>query len=563
MMDVRSGWSRFGFFLLVSLCFAIPRLIELDRFVVIDEPRWLARSADFANALAHKEYQHTRQSLHPGVTVMWAGAAGFFHAYPSYVEDHPTQLEGLRSVEPYLRSQGKNPIQILAAGRTFVVLIIVCVMGLACWIAVRSIGWQTAFLGFLFIAFDPFHVALSRLLHLDGLQASFMFLSLMALASYLFWGRSRWLLVASGAAAGLSWLTRGPALFLLPFTFALMLIHAVVDQPRAWKRTLLNHGQDFAVWSAAGGICFFLLWPAMWVDPLRTLSSMVSGALSSAGEGHDNPLFFAGSVVMGDPGWSFYPVSYLFRSTPVTLLGLALSLILTVLSLRHRADKKRMWHGFALLLMAVGYVAFLSLSSKKFDRYMLPSFMALDFLAAMGWVALLRRTPDWVARVRAMRWDAVVRYVPHAGVVVLAAVQAAGTMRTQPYYFNYFNPALGGASEARDVIMYGWGEGLDQAARYLNQKPDAQDLHVLAWYASGPFDYFFRGKSDTLPFEPIPLDRISDYDYVVLYAHQWQRELPNREWLSYFRGRQAEHIIHLQDVPYAWIYDVRQVKGAK
>ena len=97
-------------------------------------------------------------------------------------------------------------------------------MTLAFFIAQRLLGLLVATVGFLLIAFDPFHIALSRMLHIDGTEANFVCLALLAFLAYLLGGRQRRYLILSGVAAGLAWLTKVPALFLAPFVGLLLLL---------------------------------------------------------------------------------------------------------------------------------------------------------------------------------------------------------------------------------------------------------------------------------------------------------------------------------------------------
>ena len=53
-------------------------------------------------------------------------------------------------------------------------------VGLAFVAAVRLVGLWVAFIGFLLIAFDPFHAGLTRILHHDGLESGLMFLSFLS-----------------------------------------------------------------------------------------------------------------------------------------------------------------------------------------------------------------------------------------------------------------------------------------------------------------------------------------------------------------------------------------------
>ena len=80
--------------LLIALFFAawLPRVLALDAFVTPDERKWLARSANFYQAISHGDLANTFQREHPGVTVMWAGMLGFLGEYPNYANVSPGQF---------------------------------------------------------------------------------------------------------------------------------------------------------------------------------------------------------------------------------------------------------------------------------------------------------------------------------------------------------------------------------------------------------------------------------------------------------------------------------------
>jgi hypothetical protein len=114
---------------------------------------------------------------------------------------------------------------------------------------------------------------------------------------------------------------------------------------------------------------------------------------------------------------------------------------------------------------------------------------------------------------------------------------------------------MGGSQKAPEVMMIGWGEGLDQAARYLNKKPGASSLKVMAWYPDGVFSYIFDGE--TLGAEPEWEDTEATFfgsDYVVTYVHQWQRDLPFHEMLDYLRTQKPEFVVTINGIEYAQIY---------
>ena len=71
-------------------------------------------------------------------------------------------------------------------------------------------------------------------------------------------------------------------------------------------------------------------------------------------------------------------------------------------------------------------------------------------------------------------------------------------MQHYPYYLTYFNPLSGGNRSAPQVLLVGWGEGLEKAADWLNQQPDPDTQHVISWYACGPLSFFLDGEAQQM-----------------------------------------------------------------
>lgn len=534
----------------------IPRTLELDRFVTPDERKWLARSGNFYQAVAHGNFANTFQREHPGVTVMLAGTAGFLWKYPAYAADAPGQFDWkYEEIEPFLRQQGYDPLDLLEAGRQVVALTISIVLCLAFLVGVRLLGFWPAAFGFTLVAIDPFFVGLSRMLHVDGLVTSLVLLSLLAFCTYLYRGRPRRYLVISAMAAGFAWLTKSPALFLAPFV-------ALLVGTELWRdRRNTEYGTRAAVqrallplvgWSILGWLTFVVVWPTMWVNPVDTLVQIFGTAEAYATEGHLNPTYFAGTVYEGDPGWLFYPVNYVWRATPITLSGLVLVLIAFAVGWHPLDTPERRRTAIALVLFGLLFTAFMSIGAKKFDRYLLPIYPPLDLVAALGWfapIALLAERPSsWYVR----------RAAPAvAGIVI--ALQLFGTLRTYPYYLSYYNPLLGGEETAPDVMLIGWGEGLAEAARHLNDRPDAEELSVSAWYGDGPFSYYFEGEVRPIRFNSNITNvlRWLTTDYVVLYSNQWQRQLPASSLLNHFAEQEPEKVVTIDGLEYARVYNVQ------
>lgn len=568
----------------------LPRGFALDRFVTADEHAWLTRSGNFYQAFAHGDYARTFQRHHPGVTVTWAGMLGFLHAYPSYAEQAPGQFGWLtEEIEPFLESWGYRPINLLVAGRQFVVLMITLSLAASFWLAVRLLGWHPALMGFGLIAFAPFHIGLSRLLHLDGLLSSFMLLALLAFLGFIQQG-AWWMLILSGVAAGLAWLTRSPGLFLIPFFGLTTLIALVTIRWQHRHEPMLNGDHPIKhltikklitgglVWALIGMGTFSALWPAMWVAPLESLSRVLDAASTYAAGGHSKPTFFNGTVFSGDPGWFFYPITFLWRTTPLTLIGLLLAFVIgigdwfkfykmggsvtaTISNTINLAIPKREFtnqniscshnkpfsiNPVIFILYTLLFYFFMSLGAKKFDRYLLPVYPALDLVSAVGWFGLL----NWSVKYSQLRWQ---KGGIIGAIVALVLLQASFSFATYPYYLSYYNPFMDLTTEAPDVMRIGWGEGADQAAAQLTQDIGderlVQQTIVASAYTNGPFSYFFSGTT-------LPIYFWHEADYAVLYAQDWQRRLPSPRQVAYFERLTPLHRITIDGLEYGRIFDL-------
>ncbi|MEZ4556809.1 MAG: glycosyltransferase family 39 protein [Caldilineaceae bacterium] len=282
-MNARTGNVRTRTWLILALLFVaawLPRVVALDAFVTIDERKWLARSANFYEAVSHGDWADTFQREHPGVTVMWAGTLGFLQKFPDYPAQSPGQFAWEREeLEAWLKENtALTPLEMLAAGRWWVVLGVALAVAASYLPLRRLLDEKTAFAATLFLAWSPFYVALSRQLHPDGLVASLSFLALLLFLAWLYAAspdghRPRRYLVGSGIIMGLAWLTKTPAIFLVPTGLVLMAIEwlrpRMPDAPRPSPLA-------YVLWGAIAIATFVLLWPAMWVNPLGTLWRMTT-----------------------------------------------------------------------------------------------------------------------------------------------------------------------------------------------------------------------------------------------------------------------------------------------
>jgi hypothetical protein len=344
-------------------------------------------------------------------------------------------------------------------------------------------------------------------------------------------------------------LSKYPSLFLGAFIgLALLLIYLRRFEHRA--QALRTWLVDLTLWSAAAGLIFVLLWPVMWVDPVGRVVAILSDALRASGSPHPKGSFFIGRPVP-DPGPSFYLLVTLFKTTPVLWLGWLLALAAPLLPWRRRGNNPFGRVSLILLAFALLFGLLVTIGGKKQDRYILPAIPALVTLAAMGYAQL---NPSPSPSQKGRGWGR----GQGAGLLLpaLVIIQALAIWPYHPYYFTYYAPVLGGGPAAARLMIVGWGEGLDEAARWLNSQPGAEDIDVVAWYST-TFEPFFRGnaiyKIDEEKISRTPKPALAA-DYVVLYLNQVQRELPTEGALQFFRAVPPAHTITLNGLDYAWIY---------
>lgn len=567
-------WRQIVLLLLLFFIIWLPRGFELDRYVATDEVVWLLRSANFYYALGQKDYAATYIKEHPGVVTMWAGTAAYILDFPEYRGFGQGYFDSDKywMFEDFITSHGVDPHDVLVTTRIILVILNTLLIATAFVFARLLFGTFPALIGFLLIAYDPFHVSVTRLAHLDGPMSSFLFLSLLAFLAYLYCGRRLYYLLISAIAGGLAVLAKLPGLIIAP---AVVLI-ALISYFNERKDTLRDNAEragalagllikPLLLWGTVFIISIVIFFPAMWVNPLTSLKQLVLSPISAGRviQVVEDDLPSDGGEITKSAEIRFtfsskspryylrYPRRYLWNATPVILFGLAVALAAYVLKFSLFKVKKVRGAVIGLLLFLVVYTLFLTFASKSSDKYYIPVYPVLDLIAGLGCYACV----DWVGKLKPFAGK---KMFPYLALSAIILVQIVGTMRTYPYYSVYFNPLLGGSRRAGEILSVGSGEGLDLAAEYLNNKPDAENLKAMSWYGNGPFSYYFVGESRPLWSYVWNEEKISDLkemDYLVVYSNQWRRGMPVGLF-THLAEVEPEHSVWINNIEYARIYDV-------
>ncbi len=538
---------KFGLiFLATSLIVKLP---YLGTFLTIDERRWINGAGQFLLALRSGNLAQTYWHFHPGITITWGEALILW-------------LQSLwatnQTLEAFVQFQTDHLELSVGAMRLSGVILTSLVLPFIYAIVRPQVGKWPALLGVGLLAVDPFWVAHSRIVNGDALTGVLMPASFLCFALLLTKPRQKWAIVA-GIFAGLSFLTKLPSQILIPLILLLAIIGYFRDRNwRFWLKALILCGLSSA-------IVFIILWPAMWIAPLKTLT-LIYEDIFAVGDigGKDKVEFFMGQVVE-QQSLLFYLPALLFRLTPVSLMGLLLSLPLIVTSKEKVGYKANVptlpqsktdnltgypIRGTTILLwlFVIIVVIFANISPKKSDRYVMSAVVAIDLLAGVGWIWLLEQINKWANGRIATNLNVFTIYNLLVGALI--ATQLIFTITSYPYVLTYYNPLLGGYAKAAELIPVGRGEGLEQAAAWINAQPDAQQATITPYYENVT-NYYLTGTSLDWPKDG---KKQILADYVVFYITQTQRQIPYSGLVTYFQEKIPAYVVSYGKTPYVWVY---------
>ncbi len=579
----------------IGLLSFLPRVLSLNVAWSSDETIWLFRSQNFMTSTLDGDFSSIPQAHHPGVTTMWLGGVSLWQKYK-----HALPNAHLLSRSPFLAPSNLARTRLTIAITTAITILI------AFFFLQKLFGRQVATIASICLAVDPILLAQSRRLHTDTLAADFLLLAILALLIFTGNTSRRRYLIFSGVCFGLACLSKSYALILALWIPLVLTLSIRQTAFRIWlERTIYT----VFVWLGTVCLTFFALWPILWgyqvpigslmipvsgiavlgligatiwyarklkhliisdaaASPWRSIlfSLLVGGicfsittviiynAIQPVTDGigwamttaHEIHHFFLGKIVY-DPGWLFYPLMLSIRSAPLTL-PLALIGFVLLWQKRHQAQYATTYQIYVVLsVFVILFTICMSIGAKKFSRYLLPVFPVMDILAAVGLYVLVQQ----LLQLKSLKSLFVMKTLKSKILGTLAIglilfVQVIPVLSLHPYYGVYYN-SLWKITDITKVCTIGDASGLDIAANYLNQKPNAENLTVRVSPLSDQFfRHYFKGRS-------YPQDRDPGTfppDYEVVYIRDLQI---NRVYLDDIEGT-LEHVIRLNDIDYVWIY---------
>jgi len=541
----------------------LPRILGLSAFLTADEDDQIMFAHLFLKSALQGDWAGALVLGYPGVPTLILGALGvgmryLFH-YQGWLPLSWATADLIPTIDQVTTQFGvfEHPMDFLPWVRTPLALVAALSITAIFLLVRRLLDEPLALLGALIIAFDPFILAHTRVIHVDAPLSYFMFLSFLAFLLYLKRGAWKWLLL-SGLFGGLAALSKTPAALLGPILVITGIFYALLPPPggsRAmqWQRLALA----LVGWGLLATAVFFALWPSMWTRPLFAVEWIMRSVRDANGMYHPTTGIFW-TEQQSDQNPLYYLISLPYHLTPLTTIGVVAGLGMVVAGLAARWRKSLAGNDWlitltplalGLIIYVIAFVAPVSYISRRGDRYILPVFFAADLFAVMAlwWlVSLLRK---YLPRVLPQDFLQTLKLSPLRIIGLAILIQSSFVLLYQPYYLAYYNPLLGGGHTAPYHVNIGWGEGLNLAAQYLNEITEPGEAQVATWY-SGQFAPYYHGQTIDLSNQSAALTG----DYTVFYINQVQRSFPSREILAYFQQRDPLHVVKLGGIDYAWIY---------
>lgn len=521
------------------------------------------------SAVQAGQFSETFIAHHPGVTTMWlAGLRTFF-------------------TEPRL------DIPNLARARWIIGIIISIGISIAGLLLYRLFGIGVSLVSVVGLAYSPLFLAQTRRVHTDALATVFTLLTVLLFLIYCQNRQHLRYLIFSGITFGLAILSKSYSLILLLWLpiclflffgnfckesrncFFISLVETLCFLSGAVLTTLTIWP---VFWTPAFGILAFCLlvcthglgralkkktisltsipfWASIVVLAstciriLQTIWLVLDKVGWAVTTPHEVEHFFLGQVV-NDPGWFFYPFVLTIKSTPL-MLPFAILGCIWLWRQRHRSEEAARHWRFALALGAAVllFTVCLSATSKKFSRYLLPAFPLLDILSAIGFVELIR----WGYAYFREETRAIKHTLAGLACVCFFLIQVLPVLLLHPYYGTYYNPCWK-VTDITKIITVGEASGLDIAANYLNEKPNAQGLVVQVSPLATEFvrryfqGYAYRADRGT--------HRSPDYEVVYIRDSQIGR-VPQTGTLN----GELEAVLTLNGIESVWIYRIPPKDG--
>ncbi|MBX3037129.1 MAG: glycosyltransferase family 39 protein [Anaerolineales bacterium] len=559
-MMKQNHWRTWIFALLLLIVITPSHIIQNDQTITIDEPWWMISGSNYYYALTHRDFENTRYDYHPAVTTTWMVTAGMFSYFPEYRGLGQGYFDVRKTnYEEFLRAQEKDVLTILRNGRYVQTAVILFFAVIAFYFLQLIVGYSIAFLSVSLAMLAPFFLGHARLFNHEGMLAIFVLVSFLAIYVYLHKERKLIYLLISGASFGLAQLTKSSSIVLIGVIGLMLLIQLIRKDENPLRSKLIFVSKTLGIWFISAALTYFILWPGMWVAPTKMLSEVYGNAFSYAFQGarleaideieQAPPAEF--NIASRLAGIRLYITYWLSGTTFITWLGIIFAGFLFFSKSKIENIKSLVF--YLLILGSLFILMFGIVQGRNYAHYITSAFLAFDIIAGIGWGFAWMYTQN--------KWQILNKtYANVTFIIALVLTQIGFGLPYAPYYFTYKNPL------AKQPATFGYGEGYDQAAEYLINKPNASQMRVYVYNGMGTFSYLFVGE--TLVFKRVYLvdesyeqivEEMKSSDYLVLYPIIREKQPETEKLFNAFENVTPEKTILINSMDYVYIYNVSEI----
>lgn len=441
--------NKYFIALSLALIFILIRLPDLgySNFNT-DSFKWKARIYDFGSGIFNLQFEKTVQKYHPGVTLLWIGTVSV--KVFNFLNENIFSPILVENTSDFVFSLNFYQIFTLVLFSSFLIFTLYLLL-------VKLMSDLKAFVLILILITEPFLFGLTTTLHLDGILNLFILNCIVSF--YLFTQDPRLksnqkYLYLSAVMFGLSMLTKTTALLVLPGIFLFLGLKYLKNL----KQDFLFLLKTFSIFILTSFGTYFVLWPAMWIDPVNTLNYIYKGV--TVGTDDHNQIFLGQQL--SDPGPLYYVVVFLFKSSIFLVPALIFAIVILLKEYKEKLVKLSVYKfELYLILLTLIYFIEISIPSKKLDRYILTSMIFLSLA------------------VSSILWERYKKLV-----ITFIFINLATMIYLKNDYFSYYNPLFGGMASGIYSFEPKWAFGQKEIQKYF-----ADEL------IAGGYEVFHDGES--------------------------------------------------------------------
>lgn len=489
-----------------------------------DEAKWLIRSSNFVNKIVSADFSNSTSEFerHPGIP-----AAFFMGIFiNSFATSNNYEIADM--VKPFSWSlKIMNP---LTAARIAIAIIGALTCVLFFWFCYKIWGFNTATIAGMLLAFDPFHLSLSRIAHQDVM---FMLTFLGAIFFYYLSIKENKIKYRyiSGIFFGLAILTKIIG-FLIPIIIILWKI-TIRFKKKEYKHFPLNLHDIIILF--LGIFMFFAFYPAMWANPVANFLDHIRMNIEPSGL--DDTYFYKGTVQSG-VNFDFYYFNSLLRLPEFLIIAVIISFAIFLKNIIFRKKIKNIH--LLLLVWFVSFYLIITFFGKMKDRYFLVAWPII-LIAGAILINFIIRYATIKTKIKNTRLFLSLSIAPLLMVSSLISIH--------PNYYMYYNHLIP-KNELRWIVSLSRDEGLKQAAEFINKSP----LNKKTLSSIDQLQTYLKGKYLRFQ-ERIFKKKISkSANFIVWHLKNEQRRSPETMYEEYVLKLKPIHTIKINDIDAVYIY---------